>query len=92
MLPVLIRGHALEVDRKRFRQWGRNSRFSGRALHLLQHIGEIAKVAGWAKSAIESLVNRARLPELSLSAGLSVREVYSEDDNLEAVFKYLVNK
>lgn len=34
----------------------------------------------------------ARLPELSLSKGLNVREVYSEDDNLEAVFKYLVNK
>jgi ABC-2 type transport system ATP-binding protein len=34
----------------------------------------------------------ARLPELSLSDGLAVREVYSDDDNLEAVFKYLVNK
>jgi ABC-2 type transport system ATP-binding protein len=34
----------------------------------------------------------ARLPGLSLSDGLALREVYSEDDNLEAVFKYLVSK
>jgi ABC-2 type transport system ATP-binding protein len=34
----------------------------------------------------------ARLPSLALSDGLAVREVYSDDDNLEAVFKYLVNK
>lgn len=34
----------------------------------------------------------ARLPELSLSGGTPIREVYSEDDSLEAVFKYLVNK
>ena len=34
----------------------------------------------------------ARLPELSLSDGTAIREVYSDDDNLEAVFKYLVNK
>jgi ABC-2 type transport system ATP-binding protein len=33
-----------------------------------------------------------RLPELSLQEGTSIREVYSDDDNLEAVFKYLVNK
>jgi ABC-2 type transport system ATP-binding protein len=33
-----------------------------------------------------------RLPELSLQAGTAIREVYSDDDNLEAVFKYLVNK
>jgi ABC-2 type transport system ATP-binding protein len=33
-----------------------------------------------------------RLPALSLSDGLGIREVYSDDDNLEAVFKYLVNK
>jgi ABC-2 type transport system ATP-binding protein len=33
-----------------------------------------------------------RLPELSLEPGLAIREVYSDDDNLEAVFKYLVNK
>lgn len=32
----------------------------------------------------------ARLPSLALSHGLSLREVYSEDDNLDAVFKYLV--
>jgi ABC-2 type transport system ATP-binding protein len=32
------------------------------------------------------------LPELSLTDGLAIKEVYSEDDNLEAVFKYLVNK
>lgn len=34
----------------------------------------------------------SRLPELSLEEGTAIREVYSEDDNLEAVFKYLVNK
>jgi ABC-2 type transport system ATP-binding protein len=33
----------------------------------------------------------ASLPELTLSGGLAIREVYSDDDNLEAVFKYLVN-
>jgi ABC-2 type transport system ATP-binding protein len=33
-----------------------------------------------------------RLPELSLGEGPAIREVYSDDDNLEAVFKYLVNK
>jgi ABC-2 type transport system ATP-binding protein len=33
-----------------------------------------------------------RLPELSLEAGTAIREIYSDDDNLEAVFKYLVNK
>jgi ABC-2 type transport system ATP-binding protein len=33
-----------------------------------------------------------RLPELSLADGLAIREVYSDDDNLEAVFKYLVNR
>jgi ABC-2 type transport system ATP-binding protein len=34
----------------------------------------------------------ARLPELSLADGTPIQEVYSEDDSLEAVFKYLVNK
>lgn len=34
----------------------------------------------------------ARLPELSLENGSLINEVYSDDDNLEAVFKYLVNK
>jgi len=34
----------------------------------------------------------ARLPELSLEAGTAIKEVYSDDDNLESVFKYLVNK
>lgn len=33
----------------------------------------------------------SRLPELSLEDGLAIREMYSEDDNLEAVFKYLMN-
>ena len=32
------------------------------------------------------------LPELSLDGDTPIREVYSDDDNLEAVFKYLVNK
>ena len=30
--------------------------------------------------------------ELALSDGLAIREVYSDDNSLEAVFKYLVNK
>jgi ABC-2 type transport system ATP-binding protein len=34
----------------------------------------------------------ARLPALALENGSVLREVYSDDDNLEAVFKYLVNK
>jgi ABC-2 type transport system ATP-binding protein len=34
----------------------------------------------------------SRLPELSLADGTMIEEVYSDDDNLEAVFKYLVNK
>jgi ABC-2 type transport system ATP-binding protein len=33
-----------------------------------------------------------RLPELSRENGMLIEEVYSDDDNLEAVFKYLVNK
>jgi ABC-2 type transport system ATP-binding protein len=33
-----------------------------------------------------------RLPELSLIDGLAIREVYSDDDNLEAVFRYLVHQ
>ncbi|HKB41680.1 MAG TPA: ABC transporter ATP-binding protein [Gemmataceae bacterium] len=33
-----------------------------------------------------------RLPELALEDGLAIKEVYSDDDNLDAVFKYLVNK
>lgn len=32
------------------------------------------------------------LPELALAYGINIREVYSDDDNLEAVFKYLVNR
>lgn len=32
-----------------------------------------------------------RLPELSLEDGLAIRSVYSDDDNLEAVFQYLVD-
>jgi ABC-2 type transport system ATP-binding protein len=31
-----------------------------------------------------------RLPALATAEGVGIREVYSEDDNLEAVFKYLV--
>jgi ABC-2 type transport system ATP-binding protein len=34
----------------------------------------------------------ARLPSLALENGTPIREVYSEDDNLEAVFKYLVSE
>jgi ABC-2 type transport system ATP-binding protein len=33
-----------------------------------------------------------RLPALASADGVGLREVYSEDDNLEAVFKYLVSK
>jgi ABC-2 type transport system ATP-binding protein len=34
----------------------------------------------------------SRLPELAAKDGFDIREVYSDDDNLEAVFKYLVHK
>jgi ABC-2 type transport system ATP-binding protein len=34
----------------------------------------------------------SRLPRLSLEGGTAIEEVYSDDDNLEAVFKYLVTK
>lgn len=34
----------------------------------------------------------SRLPQLAMEDGTSVREIYSEDDNLEAVFKYLVQR
>jgi ABC-2 type transport system ATP-binding protein len=34
----------------------------------------------------------SRLPELALEDGTALEEVYSDDDNLEAVFKYLVSK
>jgi ABC-2 type transport system ATP-binding protein len=34
----------------------------------------------------------SRLPQLSLEDGTHINEVYSDDDNLEAVFKYLVSK
>jgi ABC-2 type transport system ATP-binding protein len=33
-----------------------------------------------------------RLPGFAVSRGLSIRAIYSDDDNLEAVFKYLVSK
>jgi ABC-2 type transport system ATP-binding protein len=33
-----------------------------------------------------------RLPAISLDNGTAIKEVYSDDDNLEAVFRYLVNK
>jgi ABC-2 type transport system ATP-binding protein len=34
----------------------------------------------------------SRLPDLSLQNGSLIQEVYSDDDNLEAVFNYLVNR
>ena len=34
----------------------------------------------------------SRLPSLSLEDGLAIQEVYSDDDSLESVFKYLVNQ
>jgi ABC-2 type transport system ATP-binding protein len=33
-----------------------------------------------------------RLPDLALRDGLGIKEVYSDDDSLDAVFKYLVSK
>jgi ABC-2 type transport system ATP-binding protein len=33
-----------------------------------------------------------RLPALYLDEGLAIKAVYSDDDNLEAVFQYLVRK
>jgi ABC-2 type transport system ATP-binding protein len=34
----------------------------------------------------------SRLPALSLEDGMAIQEVYSNDDSLESVFKYLVSK
>jgi ABC-2 type transport system ATP-binding protein len=66
-----------------------------------------AKVVGWEdvegvemlrdKSAVlietrKPDVFYSRLPAMSLEDGTPIREVYSEDNNLEAVFKYLVSK
>jgi ABC-2 type transport system ATP-binding protein len=34
----------------------------------------------------------SRLPQVAMEDGMEIKEVYSDDDNLEAVFKYLVNK
>jgi ABC-2 type transport system ATP-binding protein len=34
----------------------------------------------------------SRLPALCLQEGMTIQEVYSNDDSLESVFKYLVNK
>src|SRR5262249_12075269 len=34
----------------------------------------------------------SRLPALAVEDGTAIREVYSEDDNLEAVFQYLVSE
>ena len=34
----------------------------------------------------------SRLPAISLEDGLAIKAVYSDDDNLEAVFKYLVSR
>ncbi len=34
----------------------------------------------------------SRLPAISLEDGMAIKAVYSDDDNLEAVFKYLVNR
>jgi ABC-2 type transport system ATP-binding protein len=34
----------------------------------------------------------SRLPTISLADGMAIKSVYSDDDNLEAVFKYLVSK
>ena len=34
----------------------------------------------------------SRLPSLALEDGLEIKEVYSNDDSLESVFKYLVTK
>jgi ABC-2 type transport system ATP-binding protein len=33
-----------------------------------------------------------RLPALAAGEGVRLREVYSEDDHLEAVFQYLVSR
>jgi ABC-2 type transport system ATP-binding protein len=66
-----------------------------------------AKVVGWddvegvkvlgGESAILVETRRpdtfyGRLPALAADGGAGIREVYSEDDNLEAVFKYLVSR
>jgi ABC-2 type transport system ATP-binding protein len=69
--------------------------------------GLAAKVVGWEDVEGVKLMSResavvvetrqpdafyGRLPALATSNGVVIREVYSEDDNLEAVFKYLVSR
>ncbi len=66
-----------------------------------------ARVVGWADVEGVKMLNHesailvetrqpdvfyGRLPALAAEGGAGIREVYSEDDNLEAVFKYLVNR
>jgi ABC-2 type transport system ATP-binding protein len=51
----------------------------------------LAKDSGLMVETRQPDVFYSRLPGLTRTAGLSIREVYSDDDNLEAVFKYLVN-
>ena len=38
------------------------------------------------------MLSTAVCPPLSLEDGMAIQAVYSDDDNLEAVFKYLVSK
>jgi ABC-2 type transport system ATP-binding protein len=69
--------------------------------------GLAARVVGWADVEGVKMMAReravlvetqrpdafyGRLPTLAAEGGVAIREVYSDDDNLEAVFKYLVSR
>ena len=69
-------------------------KLAGRIIHW-DDVEGVRILAGQSGLLVETRAPDAfygRLPELSLSGDTPIREVYSDDDNLEAVFKYLVNK
>ena len=59
---------------------------------MAEHLKERLTARAPAVDVIAGPDSYRRLPDLSLEGGMAIREVYSDDDNLEAVFKYLVNK
>ena len=70
-------------------------RLAGRAVDLGRRGGRPGAAAragpSWSRRTPRT-PSTAGCPALSLEDGLAIKEVYSDDDNLEAVFKYLVSK
>jgi ABC-type multidrug transport system ATPase subunit len=69
-------------------------KLAGRLVTLddVEGVKVLAKESGLMVETLAPDAFYASLPDLPLTDGLAIREVYSDDDNLEAVFKYLVNK